>query len=100
MKWEQKTSKNRVKSGKIAIFFHHNFFILFPFHEEYDTCSLMGQPPQINMDHKPYITKKCYYLIKVENMKNRVIPENLNKKKVYFKFGPIYAIFYPISHPP
>ena len=60
----------------------------------------MGQPSQINMDHKPCITKKCYYLIKVENMKNGDIAENFFKKKVYFKFEPIHAIFYPISHPP
>ena len=62
-----------IKSGKIrkaAIFFCHNFFILFPFHEEYVTWSLMGQQSQINMDHKPCITMKYYYLIKVEKMKN------------------------------
>ena len=97
---DTKKNQNWVKSGKIATFFHHKFFILFPFNEKYVTWSLIVQPSQINMDHKPCITKKYYYLIKVENMKNRVIPENLNKKKVYFKFGPIYAIFYPISHPP
>ena len=72
MKWEPKKNQNRVKSGKIAIFFHHKFFILFPIREEYVTWSLIAQPSQINMDHKPCITKKYYYLIKVEKMKNGI----------------------------
>ena len=57
MKWIQKKIKNRVKSEKIAIFFRHNFFILFPLQEEYVTWSLMGQPSQMNMDHKPWSGK-------------------------------------------
>ena len=52
----------------------------------------MGSHQQINMDHKPSITKKYYYLIKVEKVKNGDIAESF-KKKVIFKFGPIYSIF-------
>ena len=34
----------------------HEFFFI-TFYEEYVTRSLMGQPSQINMDHKPWSGK-------------------------------------------
>ena len=50
------------------------------------------------MDHKPSLTKWYYYLVKVEKVKNGDLAES--KKKVYFKFGPIYAVFYPVLPSP
>ena len=52
------------------------------------------------MDHKPSLTKRYYYLVMIEKMKNGDIAESLKEKKVYFKFWAIFAIFYPVLPSP